>query len=128
MAPSVWDALKNVENSLHGRLVKACCERLKAEGYCILSCEFPHCSDVSEEELRYKIAPKYGLSYGDIARHDIVAEKDNELLIVEVSTSDRLAEQVVEAKRKGKVIVVFPIDDARNIQVWGLKEAGLACE
>ena len=122
---SVWNALRNYSKSDHGQLVSACVKRLKAEGYRILSCELPNSSDVSESDLRYKIAPKYGLSYGDIARHDIAADKDGELLFVEVSTSDRIAKQVAEAKKKGKVIVIFPIEDAKNIQIWGLKELGL---
>ena len=74
--PSVWDVLKEYEKSGHGQLVKACCKKLRAEGYRIISCELTGYSDISEEELRYKIAPKYGLTYGDIARHDVVAEKD----------------------------------------------------
>ena len=123
--PSVWEALKIAEQSEHGRLIKACVEKLRKEGYRILSCELPNQADVSEEELRYKIAPKYGLSYGEIARHDIVAEKNDELLIVEVSTSDRIAKQVFEAQKKGKVIVVFPIPDASNVEVWSLKDLGL---
>lgn len=123
--PSVWEILSRADKEGHGQLVKACVEKLRADGYRILHCELPNLSDVSEDELRYKIAPKYGFSYGDMVRHDVVADKNGKLLIVEVSTSDRIAKQVAEAKRKGKVIVVFPISDASNIEVWGLKEIGL---
>ncbi len=61
--------------------------------------------DVDDDELEYRIAPSLGFSYGDIARHNVIAPSPSgELVIVEVRRND----QVVEAKKKaGKVIIVI---------------------
>ena len=110
----------------HGRYVKAVALRLKDMGFKILSVELPpdharEIQDVSNDELRYRIAPSLGLSYGDIARHDVTAQSPSgELVIVEVQAN----EQVVEAKRKaGKVIIVIPgLDSGKHVEVWGEEE------
>ena len=107
-----------------GMYVKATALKLKDMGFKILSVEHPEAKvlqDVSENELRYRIAPSLGLSYGDIARHDVVAQTPSgELIIAEVQRN----EQVIEARRKAKkVIIVIPgLDTGRNVEVWGEKE------
>ena len=126
--PSLGDIKEDTGKNPHLRLISATVEKLRAKGYRILSCE--GCKlvgikvDVGEDDLRYRIAPDYGFSYGDMARHDIVADKEEELVFVEASTSNRIGKQIAEAKRKGKVIIVFPIRDTNN-EVWSLKELDL---
>ena len=123
---SVWEALRIARESGHGRLVSAARDRLKREGYRILSCEVGG-ADVSDEELHYNVAPKLGLSYGEVARHDVFAEKDGEIAIVEVAFAERIARQVAEAKKKAnRIIIVMPIEDAEGVEVWGLRELKLA--
>jgi hypothetical protein len=113
----------NVDNQ-HLRLVKAAALKLKTMGYRILSaeCTDKTLKDVSEDELRFKITRKFGFRYRELARHDIVAEKDGKLLVVEVLTG-KPSKQVAEAKRKAEsVIVLFDVESGENIQVWGRRE------
>jgi hypothetical protein len=93
-------------------------------GYRILSVEHTDqtLKDVSDNELRFKIARKSGFSYREWARHDLVAERNGKLLVVEVLTG-KPSEQIAEAKRKVEsVIVLFDIESGENIQVWGRRE------
>jgi len=119
--PGVEVGLEMARRSLHGVYVKAAALRLKDMGLRVISVEHPDAreiQDVSDEELRYHIAPSLGLSYGDIARHDVVAlTQQRELVIVEVQRN----EQIVEAARKAKrVILVIPgLESGSKVIVWG---------
>jgi len=122
--PSAKEALEMAKHSEHSRYVKAVTLKLKELGYKILSVEHSEASklqDVSENELRYKIAPSLGLSYGDIARHDVVAQTpQGDLVVVEVFRQD----QIVEAKKKARkvILVILGLDSGENVEVWGRKE------
>jgi len=122
--PSAKEALEMAKQSKHSRYVKAVTLKLKELGYKILSVEHPEASklqDVSEDEFRYKIAPSLGLSYGDVARHDVVAQTpQGDLVIVEVFRQD----QIVEAKKKARkvILVILGLDSGENVEVWGRKE------
>lgn len=81
-----------------------------------------------EVEARgYKAYSEYETSYGRI---DIFAEKDNEQLIVEVKgTNNMLANQLIRYERGlihnplgKKLILVLPIWDGKNVEVWGLQQ------
>ncbi len=124
--PGVREALRMYRESGHGLLVRKAAERLKKFGYRILCCEgFPELRDVSDDELRFKIAPKLGYSYGELIRHDVVAEKNGKLVVVEVKFGESVARQIAEAEKKGKVILVLPVKDGKKIEVWGFKELGI---
>jgi len=122
--PSAKDALEMAKQSEHSRYVKAVALKLKELGYKILSVEHPEASklqDVSEDDLRYRISPSLGLSYGDIARHDVVAQTpQGDLVIVEVFRQD----QIVEARKKARkvILVILGLDSGENVEVWGRKE------
>lgn len=122
----VRKAFEYSERVGHGRYVKAVAFKLKDMGFRILSVELPpdqarEVQDVSDDELRYRIAPSLGLSYGDVARHDVVAQTGSgELVVVEVQRND----QIVEARKKAKkVIIVIPgLDSGKQVEVWGEEE------
>ena len=124
--PSVWDAFDIARRRSHFKLVRAATLKLKEMGCKIIFVEHPDrdkLCDASDYELRYEICPKLGLYYGEITRHDIVGVKDDELVIVEVATSDRIVQQVEEAKKKARdVIIVLNIDSSEGIRIWSKRE------
>lgn len=82
----------------------------------------------------YRTMPK------DFKNADLCAEKGNEKVLVEVHFG-RLANQLIKYREaikkreehslfhvikeqppKHKIIVVFPVDDAKDIEVWGFKQ------
>jgi len=117
----VKDAFETAKRMPHGKYVKATALKLKDMGFKIISVEHPDAreiKDVSDEELRHRIAPSLGLSYGDIARHDVAAlTQQGELIVAEVQMNEQLIEAMKKAKR---VVLVIPgLESSGKVIVWG---------
>jgi len=81
------------------------------------------------ESLVFKVSEEVKLDY---VRADLLGEKNEEVLLIEVKGMDnpdasqlaRYEDAVITLGPtvKGKVILVLPISDGENFEVWGLKQ------
>ncbi|MEW6070705.1 MAG: hypothetical protein AB1485_08815 [Candidatus Thermoplasmatota archaeon] len=103
--PSVKDVLEKAkETDPHTVLTFKAENKLRRMGYRIYS----------YDELPYEVKQKLG------GAPDVCAEKEGNWVFVEVTVTGRV--HIGNYLKAGKVILVLPIESARNAEVWGREE------
>ena len=104
-----FNALVKCGYLLHEAIVLRAIDKLESQGYKVIwrSDEYP-------EEIK---------KYGD---PDLIAVKDNEIVIFEAKVDDQLNRYSRAAKEvDGKLIIAINVLTGRNIEVWGLDELNI---
>lgn len=97
--------------TIHGRLLLAAEKKLKSMGWSVL---------VEQNKIRKIMETK-----GSKGNPDLLAEKEDEIILIEIiepgKYSSTLVDQMKRFKRIGKTIIIFPIN-TENIEFWGIQQ------